>query len=188
MKTLLLVVFLGVATMATAQNLKPAATAINNGYASTVTEPEFTGQVFALGSDAQFVALESQRPQHQLSRRAFGAAGGSLAYTFRGTSSTTKLVASPEFVVRLESSGDPATLVNVDRLEVDQRAGVRKAVTFSRKGFLGKKAGAVADTAVALCFTKHGGSIKFSPTSPLAKGEYVVTTLGGRTAFLFSVE
>lgn len=157
-----------------------------NAQTQVVPEPEWPGQPFLL-ADGKLVALESQKPKVSNKVKVLGFAGGSTIYVFEGKSSPVQIASDAAvFVVRLEVNADPAQLVNIDRLQIDEKSGTRKVVVVKLTGFAGGNQAQIET--LSLKFAKQGNSLRFTPASPLPAGEYVVSTKSGAMGFLFGVK
>lgn len=159
--------------------------------AAKVSEPEYIGVVAHLDSahGGVLAPLERQQPNRATKIKGAGFGGGEASITFDGPKSSTrfKVGEQVEFVVRVNAPGiEPDSLVNLDVLTVAKDK--RVIVTAKVKLFKGSKT-LNGQTLRALNFSKYGdNSLKFSPAQPLEPGEYVITTKGGSSGFLFGVD
>jgi hypothetical protein len=159
--------------------------------AAKVREPEYIGVVVYIDSanGGALTPLERQQPNRATKIKGLGFGGGEASVTFDGPKSSTrfKVGQEVEFVVRVNAPGiEPDSLVNLDALTVAKDK--RVIVTAKAALFKGSKT-LNGQTLRPLNFSKYGdNSLKFSAAQPLEPGEYVITTKGGSSAFLFGVD
>jgi hypothetical protein len=190
-----LVLFLGLTNVVTAQNTNSAKPVASNTM-STATlpvlapmlEPEWTGQI-AVISDGKLIDLEHQKPSATMKIKGLGFGGGTTAFVYTGTNSPIRVdTSTAEFVVRLEGSENPALFVVLDRLQQDAKKGTRFIVV-DKVGSLvsGFKTTTNSDNGtVELTFKKYGNCVKITTTLMLTPGEYAFRTKTGIT-YMFGV-
>jgi len=162
----------------------PAPDTKENSQQATIVEPEWPDVAY-LFVEGKLVPLEAVELRPEMKSKALSGET-SFGYFVSGATSPIKVPSQSKFVVKLSRDGNPAKLVNVDRLTPDIKAGIRRvAVAKVTGGFSSKYI--QANTSVELLFSRYGSSLWFSPASPLSPGEYLVTTVGGG-AYCFKVE
>jgi hypothetical protein len=158
--------------------------------AKKAQEPEYIGIVFYLDPAGPLSPLERQQPNFQTKVKALGYGGAQSSTVFKGSKSPVRFKAGQDirFVVRLNATGiEPDSLVKLDVLKVtkDQREMVMAKA--GAMGFGAKSTNGEAQR--PLNFSKYGEqSLQVSPAGPLGPGEYVITTMGGQSAFLFGID
>lgn len=155
-----------------------------------VEEPEYIGIVFYLDPAGALSPLERQQPNVQTKVKALGYGGAQSSTVFKGSKSPVRFKAGQDvrFVVRLNAPGiEPDSLVKLDVLKVakDQRE-----IVIAKAGAMGFGAKSTNGEAQRpLNFSKYGEqSMQVSPAGPLDPGEYVITTMGGQSGFLFGID
>ena len=155
-----------------------------------VQEPEYIGIVFYLDPAGALSPVERQQPNVQTKVKALGYGGAQSSTVFKGSKSAVRFKAGQDirFIVRLNAAGiEPDSLVKLDVLKVvrDQREIV--IAKAGAMGFGGKSTNGEAQR--PLNFSKYGEqSLQASPAGPLDPGEYVITTMGGQSGFLFGID
>jgi len=156
-----------------------------------VQEPEYIGIVFSLDPAGTLSPLERQQANIQSKMKGLGYGGVQTSTFFRGPSSPVRFKAGQDiqFIVRLNVPGiEPDSLVKLEVLKVskDQRMIVNMKIGAMGIGGVKTSNGEFQRT---LNFTKYGEqSLRFSPAEPLGPGEYVITTMGGQSGFLFGID
>lgn len=155
-----------------------------------VQEPEYIGVVFSLDPAGTLSPLERQQANIQTKVKAFGYGGAQSSSVFKGSKSPVRFKAGQDirFVVRLNAPGiEPDSLVKLNVLKVakDQRE-----IVMAKAGAMGFGAKSTNGEAQRpLNFSKYGEqSLQVSPAGPLDPGEYVITTMGGQSGFLFGID
>lgn len=155
-----------------------------------VQEPEYIGVVFYLDPAGSLSPLERQQPNFQTKVKALGYGGAQSSTIFKGSKSPVRFKAGQDirFIVRLNASGiEPDSLVKLNVLKVakDQRE-----IVMAKAGAMGFGAKSTNGEAQRpLNFSKYGEqSLQVSPAGPLEPGEYVITSMGGQSGFLFGID
>jgi hypothetical protein len=187
--------FLSLSRLAVAQEI-----AANHGLSaekattatSPVLEPEWPGRVMMI-QDGKLVSLERQALYSEIRLHGFaGQGGGEKVLYVAGTTSDVVANTMPEFVLRLPGpiSGDPVSLIGMDKVRVNSKKKLREVVLASQKGALGGKTSTATEEFVVLKFEMCGENlIKFTPTTPLAPGDYmIVAAAAGSVGFMLRVE
>ena len=155
-----------------------------------VQEPEYIGIVFYLDPAGALSPLERQQPNIQTKVKALGYGGAQSSTVFKGSKSPVRFKAGQDirFVVRLNAPGiEPDSLVKLDVLKVSKD---QRGVVMAKAGAMGFGAKSTNGEAQRpLNFSKYGEqSLQASPAGPLDPGEYVITTMGGQSGFLFGID
>lgn len=159
--------------------------------AKKVQEPEYIGIVFSLDPAGTLSPLERQQANIQSKMKALGYGGVQTSTFFKGLSSPVRFKAGQviQFVVRLNAPGiEPDSLVKLEVLKPskDQRMIVTMKIGSMGIGGVKTSNGEFQRT---LNFTNYGEqSLKFTPAVSLEPGEYVITTMGGQSGFLFGID
>jgi hypothetical protein len=158
--------------------------------AKKVQEPEYIGVVFSLNSEGTLFPLERQQPNIQTKVKAFGYGGAQSSSVFKGSRSPVRFKAGQdiEFIVRLNLPGiEPDTLIELNVLKVSKD---QREIIMEKVGAMGMSSkSSNGETLRTLNFAKYGEqSLKISPAAPLEPGEYVITTMGGQSGFLFGID
>ena len=165
-------------TSATPHVVKPA-----------VEEPDYGGRVYLL-LDSKLVKLESQQPSAEAKLKMLGFKGQKSTLNFKGPASSVRAKGVSEFVLRVDPGGlDPEVIVRLSPLksEKNERLLAVGQVGNPFGGDAGAKAG--RGETIPLTFAKYGDhSVRFSTSSPLPKGEYVIVVEGIQVNFLFGVD
>ncbi len=153
---------------------------------TTMPEPEWAGQAFWL-NDGKLVPLERQTATPVVKKKGLGFGGGVGLFVYKGVSSSVRVPANAEFVVRLEGLGDPTTRVFLTPLQQDEGKDLRQAVLAKVGGMIRGFQSSTDQTGAELRFTRYGtSSVKFATGASLPRGEYAIRTT--ETSFLFRVE
>lgn len=152
---------------------------------TTLPEPEYVGDIVAVEGDVG-TPLEKQRTSN---RARAGALRARSANEIEGTASPVRLTAQPlRFIVRHDTNTvNPTQVVNVFRMSVNERRGVRLVETGS--------VGAFTSRSMDIDFLSFEGerygssSYLITIEEPLAPGEYAITLDGSRDVFnLFGID
>jgi hypothetical protein len=152
--------------------------------------PEYLDVVEILDQTSQDLApLEREHPQQAAKAKYLGFGGAEVALTFKGPKSPVRFKSDQKlvFVVRTDNKGqDPTTLINIYKLQPTKDS---RQLLLAKGGGFHRVQGTTDDSVVPITVTKYGDdAFKFSPTSPLAPGEYVAGTKAGADGFLFGVD
>jgi hypothetical protein len=158
--------------------------------AKKVEEPEYINVMFALDSNMGLKALERQTPNAGMKVKALGYGGARSVMLFKGKNSPIRFSAEhkPEFVVRLGTREvDPATLIQFFALKVVQG---NRELQIVKTGFMNMKGQAtLGEAGVPFNVSKYGeSSVKITPISLLAPGEYTLSTTSSKEGYLFGVD
>jgi|HubBroStandDraft_1064217.scaffolds.fasta_scaffold51602_2 hypothetical protein len=149
-------------------------------------EPEYANSFFFLDKDGTLKPLERQVARVEVKSR--GLAGVDTKYVLSNEHSTVRFPAkaSLQFVVRLESKDDPATIVQLYSLKVAK--GQRELQAGKYRTFSGSKT-TLGNTAVPFDVAKYGeGSVLLKPQTPLAPGEYTWGLNSNNQAYCFGID
>jgi hypothetical protein len=155
-----------------------------------VQEPEYVHVVLSLDpATGALQPLERQKLNVSGKLKAFGLGGATSKVIFEGAKSPIRFKADQkiQFVVRGLSAGiEPDSQVNLDVLTSSKN---ERGIVTMKVGLLSGAKTTMGQTLRPLTFSKYGEqSTKFSPEQPLEPGEYVITTKGGSTGFLFGID
>jgi len=155
-----------------------------------VQEPEYIGIVFSLDPAGTLSPLERQQANIQTKVKAFGYGGAQSSSVFKGPKSPVRFKAGQDiqFVVRLNVPGiEPDSLVKLNVLKVSKD---QREIIMAKVGSMGMSSKSTSgESLCTLNFTKYGEqSLKFAPAVSLEPGEYVITTMGGQSGFLFGID
>ena len=157
-----------------------------------VQEPEYIGVIFYLDPAGALTPLERQQSNSAFKLKAMGYGGGQSSIIYKGSHSPVRFKAGQEiqFVVRMQAAPgiEPDSLVNLDVLKVSKNERAIITVKVGPMGLGGAKS-RKGETLRPLNFSKYGEqSLKLAPAEPLEPGEYLITSIGGRGAFLFGID
>jgi len=179
--------FLGLAIASAQQPLtKPQASPATTANPTTTPAPRWAGEIMQ-SLEGKLVPLESQRPEQVTKVKGFGLRGATSGFVFKGSSATTKVGASPAFVVKIALKSSPKSVIQLYRLEV---VSGKRYLLLAKVTSMARNSGSVSgDSQVGLEFDQVSADvIGFKPGVPLAPGEYVATIDGEPLGFLFRVE
>ena len=154
-------------------------------------EPEYQGTVYWLDNKTnKLVTLERQKVNIAIKVKALGYGGGKSLLEVTGSQSPIRFKSdeTPEFVFQASQNVDPLTLAQIVVFTV--RKGHRELLMVQSKGLLGFGGvkSEVDKATVPFRASKYNeSSIKISPITPLAPGEYGVRFMG-MDVYCFGVE
>jgi hypothetical protein len=163
-------------------------------------EPEIVGVPLVIDASGKFIDLERQNSNMGTKIKALGFGGGAVAVRYEGIRSPVRFPKDTplRFAFRNAASGaDPNTLLHLDRLTPQKD---HRELTAAKVGAMGLGMKTTQGTGeIQLKATPLGNtSFQFTPSTPLAPGEYVlrvgvvnVNALamgGGGYGYLFAID
>jgi hypothetical protein len=149
--------------------------------------PAYFG-VFEAIVDGRHLQLERQSATMETRGRLMG--GMDMYYRYEGAHSPVRFQArqNPYFIVRASTDVDPAAYLFLST--VQSKGNVRRAVVASRGIYGGPNVDVMGvRNRVAVSYEPLGREFMIiKPTAPLSSGEYMLTSSGPSSAFLFGVD